>query len=284
MTPRIVHKVAETRAIVAGWRAAGERIALVPTMGALHEGHLTLVRAARASCRRTIVSIFVNPTQFGPGADFDRYPRDLDSDVAKLATVGADLAFAPNVMEMYPQGFATTVTVAGLTEGLCGPYRPGHFAGVATVVSKLLNQTTPDAAFFGEKDFQQLQVVRRLARDLDMPVEIVGVPTVREADGLAMSSRNAYLTAGERAKAATIYRSLAQAARDLQAGAASANVIARGKSELAAAGFDPIDYVAVVDADTLKPIPRASGNTRIAIAAWLGKTRLIDNLAVEARL
>jgi pantoate--beta-alanine ligase len=282
MTPRIVRKVAEMREAVAGWRAAGERVGLVPTMGALHEGHLTLVRAASTSCRRIIVSIFVNPTQFGPNADFERYPRDLQGDVAKLATVGGDLVFAPDVAEMYPQGFATTVTVAGLTEGLCGPHRPGHFAGVATVVSKLLNQAAPDRAFFGEKDFQQLQVIRRLTRDLDIPVEIVGVPTVREADGLAMSSRNLYLSADERARAATIYRVLTQAARDLKGGATSASVIACAKADLGGAGFDPIDYVEVVDADTLKPIPRASGNARIAIAAWLGRTRLIDNMAAQA--
>jgi pantoate--beta-alanine ligase len=280
MTPHIVRTVAELRRAVASWRTAGERVGLVPTMGALHEGHLTLVRAARALCRRTAVSIFVNPTQFGPNADFDRYPRDLDGDVAKLATVGTDMVFAPGVADMYPDGFATTVTVAGLTETLCGPHRPGHFAGVTTVVSKLLNQAAPDAAFFGEKDFQQLQVVRRLARDLDIPTEIVGVPTVRESDGLAMSSRNAYLAADERTRAATIYRVMTEASRALKAGADSAAVIARGKAELAAAGFSPIDYVDVVDATTLKPIPRANGNARIAIAAWLGKTRLIDNMAV----
>ena len=194
MKPRIVRTVADLRQAVAVWRAAGERVGLVPTMGALHDGHLSLVRAAFAQCRRTIVSIFVNPTQFGPNADFDRYPRDLDGDVAKLAPLGVDVVFNPDVAEMYPSGFATTVTVAGLTDGLCGPFRPGHFAGVATVVSKLLNQAGADAAFFGEKDWQQLQVIRRLARDLDIPVAIVGVPTVREADGLAMSSRNLYLS------------------------------------------------------------------------------------------
>jgi pantoate--beta-alanine ligase len=279
MTSHIVRTVAGLRAAVAVWRAAGERIGLVPTMGALHEGHLTLVRAASATCRRTVVSIFVNPTQFGPNADFDHYPRDLAGDVAKLAAVGVDLVFAPDVAEMYPQGFATTVTVAGLTEGLCGPHRPGHFAGVATVVSKLLIQAAADAAFFGEKDFQQLQVVRRLARDLDIPVEIVGVPTVREPDGLAMSSRNAYLSADQRARAATIYRVLTNAARALNSGAAATDVIAQGMSALAEAGFDPIDYIEVVDAETLKPIPRKGGNTRIAIAAWLGRTRLIDNIA-----
>jgi pantoate--beta-alanine ligase len=280
MAPRIVHTVKEMRATAAGWRAAGERIGLVPTMGALHEGHLSLVRAAQAICRRTIVSIFVNPTQFGPNSDFSRYPRDLAGDVAKLETVGADLVFAPDVAEMYPRGFATTVTVAGLTDGLCGPHRPGHFAGVATVVTKLLTQSTADAAFFGEKDFQQLQVIRRLARDIDLPVEIVGVPTVREPDGLAMSSRNVYLAADERKRAATLYRVLSVAARDLASGSAAADVIARGKAELRNAGFDPIDYLEVVDADTLQAVPRAVAKTRIAVAAWLGKTRLIDNVAL----
>ena len=280
MTPRVVRTVKELRSTVAGWRIAGERVGLVPTMGALHEGHLSLVRAAQDACRRTVVTIFVNPTQFGPNSDFSRYPRDLAGDLAKLETVGADLVFAPEVTEMYPQGFATTVTVAGLTYGLCGPHRPGHFAGVATVVTKLLTQSTADAAFFGEKDFQQLQVIRRLARDLDLPVEIVGVPTVRESDGLAMSSRNVYLDADERERAATLYRVLRTAARDLAGGAAAADVIVRGKVELAKAGFDPIDYLEVVDADTLQAVPRAVATTRIAVAAWLGKTRLIDNVAV----
>ena len=280
MTPRIVRTVADLRAAIALWRTADARIGLVPTMGALHDGHLALVRASRAACGRTVVSIFVNPTQFGPSADFDRYPRDLDGDVAKLATAGADLVFAPQVAEMYPPGFATAVTVARLTEGLCGPHRPGHFAGVATVVTKLLTQTAPDAAFFGEKDFQQLQVIRRLARDLDMPVEIVGVPTVREPDGLAMSSRNLYLNPEERKRAATIFRVLSDAAHALASGDTAAAAIARGKAELARAGFDPIDYLEVVDAETLKPVPRVTGTTRIAIAAWLGKTRLIDNIAV----
>jgi pantoate--beta-alanine ligase len=268
------------RAAVAGWRAAGERVGLVPTMGALHAGHLSLVRAARAVCRRTIVSIFVNPTQFAPNSDFDRYPRDLAGDAAKLGTVDTDLVFAPDVTEMYPQGFATTVTVSGLTDGLCGPHRPGHFAGVATVVTKLLTQSTTDAAFFGEKDFQQLQVIRRAARDLDLPVEIVGVPTVREGDGLAMSSRNAYLGPDERARAATMYRVLSAAARDLAAGAAATDVVARGKAEFAKAGFEPIDYLDVVDAESLQPVPRAVRPTRVAAAAWLGKTRLIDNVPV----
>jgi pantoate--beta-alanine ligase len=280
MKPQIVRTVAALRTTVAGWRSAGERVGLVPTMGALHEGHLALVRAASAACRRTIVSIFVNPTQFGPNADFDRYPRSLEGDVAKLETVGTDLVFAPDVAEMYPQGFATTVTVAGLTETLCGPHRPGHFAGVATVVTKLLTQAAPDAAFFGEKDFQQLQVIRRLARDLDLPVEVVGVPTVREKDGLAMSSRNVYLGTAERRRAATLYRVISDIADALAAGGQAADAVARGKAELARAGFEPIDYLDVVDAETLQPVARATGATRVAAAGWLGKTRLIDNIAV----
>jgi pantoate--beta-alanine ligase len=280
MKPRIVRTVADLREAIAVWRAAGERVGLVPTMGALHDGHLSLVRAAFAQCRRAVVSIFVNPTQFGPNSDFDRYPRDLDGDVAKLAPLGTDLVFNPGVAEMYPSGFATTVTVADLTDGLCGPFRPGHFAGVATVVSKLLNQAAADAAFFGEKDWQQLQVIRRLARDLDIPVAIVGVPTVREADGLAMSSRNRYLSEAERARATTLYRVLTATARDLRAGASAADAVARGTAELHKAGFDPIDYLEVVDAERLTPVERAGASTRIAVAAWLGKTRLIDNLAV----
>jgi pantoate--beta-alanine ligase len=252
-------------------------------MGALHDGHLALVHASQAQCRRTVVSIFVNPTQFGPNSDFDRYPRDLAGDVALLAPLGVDAVFAPEAAEMYPPGFATTVTVAGLTEGLCGPHRPGHFAGVATVVSKLLNQLVPDAAYFGEKDWQQLQVIRRLVRDLDMAVAIAGVPTVREPDGLAMSSRNLHLAADERAQAATLHRVLELAARDLAGGAQSGDVIARGKAALGDAGFDPIDYLEVVDAESLRPVPHAAEGTRVAVAAWLGRTRLIDNLPVPPR-
>ncbi|MBI3453019.1 MAG: pantoate--beta-alanine ligase [Rhodospirillales bacterium] len=276
----ILPTVAALRAASATWRRAGEAIGFVPTMGALHEGHLTLVRQARAQCRRVVVSIFVNPTQFGPNSDFARYPRDLAADIAKLATVGVDAVFAPDVGEMYPDGFATTVTVAGLTDGLCGPHRPGHFAGVATVVSKLLLQCQADAAYFGEKDWQQLQVVRRLARDLDIPVRIEGVPTVREADGLAMSSRNFYLSPDERQRATVLYRTLSAMAAELAGGAPAAPAIARGFAALSKAGFDPVDYLSVVEAESLQPAARVTGPCRIAVAAWLGKTRLIDNVAV----
>ena len=280
MKPAIVTSVAEMRAAIARWHEAGERVGLVPTMGALHQGHLALVRASRAACRRTVVSIFVNPTQFGPDSDFDRYPRDLTGDVAMLETVGTDLVFAPEISEMYPEGFTTAVTVGGLTDGLCGPHRPGHFTGVATVVAKLLLQATADAAFFGEKDFQQLQVIRRLARDLDILVEIVGVPTVREPDGLAMSSRNRYLTAAERATAPVLYCVLIDTANALAKGAKASELIARGLAKLRDAGFDHVDYLSAVEAESLKPVEYATGPTRIAAAAWLGKTRLIDNVAV----
>ena len=232
--------VAALRAQVRAWRNAGETVALVPTMGALHEGHLALVRQAQARCRRVVVSIFVNPTQFGPNEDFSRYPRVLEDDIALLAETGADAAYLPDVATMYPPGFATTVTVEGLTDVLCGPVRPGHFAGVATVVTKLLLQALPDVALFGEKDFQQLQVIRRAARDLDVPVAIEGVPTVREADGLALSSRNRYLSDEERRAAPTIHAVLQRVAAAVRGGAATAPALAEGRAALEAAGFGPV--------------------------------------------
>ncbi len=280
MTIPILRTIAELRRRVADWRANGEKVGLVPTMGALHEGHLSLVRQSRAACARTVVSIFVNPTQFGPNEDFNRYPRDLAGDAAKLATVGADTIFAPEVAEMYPPGASTTVTVAGLTDGLCGPFRPGHFSGVATIVTKLLLQVLPDTAFFGEKDYQQLQVIKRLVRDLDIPVRIEGVPTYREKDGLAMSSRNAYLSPAERATAPALYRVLNGVAKALAGGETAAAAIARSKAELTQAGFTRIDYLEAVDASSLQPVERAVGATRVAAAVWLGGTRLIDNVPV----
>jgi pantoate--beta-alanine ligase len=278
----ILKTIGDLRRQVAAWRAQGETIGLVPTMGALHEGHLSLVRRSRADNRRTIVSIFVNPTQFGPNEDFARYPRDLAGDAAKLATVGADAIFAPDVTEMYPPGASTTVTVSGLTDGLCGPFRPGHFAGVATIVTKLLLQALPDVAYFGEKDYQQLQVIKRFVRDLDVPVRIEDVATYRETDGLAMSSRNAYLSAQERKAAPALHRVLSGIAADLAEGAPAAPSIEAAKADLLRAGFAKIDYVEVVDADTLQPVERATGPTRVAAAAWLGVTRLIDNVPVKA--
>src|SRR5215467_5324319 len=240
--------VAELRACVASWRKAGETIGLVPTMGALHEGHLALVRRSQDDHERTIVTLFVNPTQFGPNEDLAAYPRTEAMDRDKLTGLGVDALFAPGVAEMYASDAATTVTVARLTDHLCGPFRPGHFAGVATIVTKLLLQALPDAAYFGEKDYQQLQVIRRLARDLDIPVRIVGVPTVRDADGLALSSRNAYLSVHERHAALAIPRTLdAIAAHLARSPKDVAEQTAWGRAQLATAGFGKIDYVEVCD-------------------------------------
>ncbi|MFH6785351.1 MULTISPECIES: pantoate--beta-alanine ligase [Methylobacterium] len=272
--------VAALRARIGAWRAAGEAVALVPTMGALHEGHLSLVRQARETCRRVVVSIFVNPTQFGPNEDFSRYPRVLEADLALLAEVGADAAYLPDVATMYPPGFSTTVTVAGLTDVLCGPLRPGHFAGVATVVTKLLLQSLPDRAMFGEKDFQQLQVIRRATRDLDIPVVIEGVPTLREADGLAMSSRNRYLSDEERRAAPAMYHVLRQVAERVRGGAPTGPALDEGRAALATAGFTPVQYLSVNDAESLAPLDRVGSPARVLAAAYLGRTRLIDNVAV----
>lgn len=278
----IVRTVAELRARTAAWKRAGERVGFVPTMGALHEGHLSLVRLARTHAQRIVASVFVNPTQFGPNEDFDAYPRSEARDAELLAGAGCDLLFAPTVAEMYPDGFATTVTVAGVSEPLDGQARPGHFAGVATVVTKLLNQAQADVAVFGEKDYQQLQVIRRLVRDLDLAVEIVGGPTARAEDGLALSSRNAYLTATERPVAARLNQVLREAIAALRAGGRIDEAEARAVEALRAAGFARIDYVEVRDAAELSrlgpgPVDRPA---RILAAAVLGKTRLIDNMAV----
>jgi pantoate--beta-alanine ligase len=277
----IVRSIADLRAAVRGWRQSGLGCALVATMGALHEGHLTLIRLAARSCDRVVVSIFVNPLQFGPHEDVNRYPRRMTADVAAALQAGAHLVFAPTVAGMFPSGHATMVHVAGLSEGLCGPHRPGHFDGMATVVTKLLLQTLPDAAFFGEKDYQQLLVVRRLVRDLDVPVRIEGMQTVREPDGLAMSSRNAYLSEQQRRIAPVLAATLGDMARRLAAdGGAVAAAMADGQARLRAAGFTAIDYVEVCDAETLAPLGRVAGPARILAAARLGDTRLIDNVAV----
>ena len=280
--PPIVRTVAALRAQVRAWRAAGERVGFAPTMGALHEGHLSLVRLAREHADRVVVSLFVNPTQFGPNEDFDAYPRSETRDAELLGGVGCDLLFAPGVAEMYPPGFSTTVTVSGVSEPLDGAARPGHFEGVATVVSKLLNQCGPDVAVFGEKDYQQLQVIRRLVRDLDLPVEIVGAPTARADDGLALSSRNAYLTPAEREVAPVLARALQAARERLRAGAPVAEAEAEAVAALAAAGFGPIDYVEVRAAEDLARLGPGpiTAPARILAAARLGKTRLIDNIAV----
>jgi len=281
-TPPIVRTVADLRAQVRAWRMAGERIGFVPTMGALHEGHLSLVRLAGTRADRVVASVFVNPTQFGPNEDFDAYPRDEARDARLLAAAGCALMFAPAVAEMYPQGAATTVTVSGVSEPLDGQARPGHFAGVATVVTKLLNQCAADVAVFGEKDYQQLQVIRRLVRDLDIPVEILGGPTARAPDGLALSSRNAYLTDIERAQAPALHRALQAAADALRAGGRIESVEATALTAIQAAGFASVDYFEVRSAEDLSrlgPGPIA-GQARLLTAARIGRTRLIDNIAV----
>jgi pantoate--beta-alanine ligase len=277
----ILRSVAAVRAQVAQWRKEGLRVAFVPTMGALHDGHLSLVKAGLAEAERVVVSIFVNPTQFGPNEDFAAYPRTEQADVAKLAQAGAHAVFAPSVEEMYPAGASTTVHVGGVSEGLCGTFRPGHFDGVATVVSKLLNQVQPDAALFGEKDFQQLQVIRRLVRDLDIPVAIRGVPTLREADGLAMSSRNAYLGPAERAAAPALHRTLSDAAARLQGGAEAEPVLKDGIGAIIAAGFGSVDYLELRSAEDLAPLARLDRPARLIVAARLGRARLIDNIPVS---
>lgn len=277
----VIRSVLGIRAQVKSWRAAAETVALVPTMGALHAGHLDLVRLAKARCRRAVVSIFVNPAQFAPHEDFDRYPRDEAGDLAKLASVGCDAVWSPDRTEMYPEGFATRITPAGAAEGLESDFRPHFFGGVATVCCKLFTQVAPDIAVFGEKDYQQLTVVKQMVRDLNLPLEIVSLPTVRESDGLAMSSRNAYLSPEQRRIAPTIHRVITRIAEAAAGGGAAAAAITEGKGTLEAAGFK-VDYLDVRDADTLTPpIPGSQHRLRVLVAAWLGKTRLIDNLPVE---
>lgn len=278
----IVRTVADLRAQVGAWRSEGLSVALVPTMGALHDGHLGLVRRARELADRVVASIFVNPAQFAPHEDFDRYPRDEAGDAAKLASAGCHLLYTPSVREMYPEGFATAMTVTGPAEGLCGAFRPQMFGGVALVVSKLFIQAQPDVAVFGEKDYQQLQVVRRFTRDLDIPVHVEGLPTVREPDGMALSSRNAYLTPDERARAVELSRALTDAAVVIAAGGEAGPALDTVRARLAAAGFASIDYVELRDAESLAPVTSAARPARLLAAAWMGRTRLIDNVPVVA--
>jgi pantoate--beta-alanine ligase len=282
-----VNRLAALREAVDTLRAKGPA-ALVPTMGALHEGHLTLVREARARAASVVVSIFVNPTQFGPNEDLEAYPRQLAEDSRLLEGEGVDLLWAPPVEEMYPEGFATTISVSGVSEGLCGATRPGHFDGVATVVAKLFNQVRPDLAFFGEKDWQQLAVIRRMARDLDLtqpPVDAIhGVPTVREADGLALSSRNRYLSPEERQRAATLPRSMREAIARIEGGDQVCAVLLALKKALTEGGFGSVDYAELADAETLEPLGQLGDRSaRLLVAARIGGTRLIDNMAVGAR-
>jgi len=276
-----VRDVDGLREQVRSWKAAGQSVALVPTMGALHRGHVHLMERARAMAGRVIATIFVNPTQFGPLEDFSAYPRQEARDVEMLAKAGVHVLFAPDAAAMYPPGFATAVRVAGLTEVLCGPLRPGHFEGVATVVTKLLLQAQPDVALFGEKDFQQLAVIKRFTADLNIPVQIIGVPTVRESDGLAMSSRNAYLSAEERAKASALYQAITQAAAQIAEGMDPAAACTEAKSKIAHAGFGRIDYVEARHADTLALLKPGEKPGRVLAAVHLGRARLIDNVEVR---
>lgn len=283
MSVAIVRTVAELRERVAEWRRGGARVAVVPTMGALHEGHLSLVRAALARAERVVVTLFVNPRQFNSAADLAAYPRTENEDAAKLATAGAHLLYAPDGGEIYPEGFATTVSVSGVSEGLCGAFRPGHFDGVATVVAKLFLQSSADIALFGEKDLQQLHVVRRMARDLDIPISIIGYPTVREDDGLALSSRNVRLSPAERQVAPRLAAILFEAAERMAAGAPADGVLSEAQVAILAAGYEKVEYLELRGEDDLKPMRRLDRPARLLVAAWLGQTRLIDNVEVTPR-
>jgi pantoate--beta-alanine ligase len=281
--PPLARTVRALRLAIGRFRARGEDIALVPTMGALHAGHLALVRRAKQRARRVVVSIFVNPAQFAPTEDLQSYPRTFAQDLTALAKLNVDLVWAPTVKEMYPAGYATRVVPEGpACAGLEDKFRPHFFSGVATVVTKLLTQSQPDIALFGEKDYQQLKVVTRLVRDLDLPVRIVGVPTVRERDGLALSSRNAYLATDERAAAPTLHRVLSACAGQIAGGEPINAVLSRGRVDIAAAGFT-LDYFEARHAETLAPVSSAAdGPLRLLVAARLGRTRLIDNVAVRS--
>jgi len=278
---KIARTVKDLRKIVGKWRKDGVSVALVPTMGALHPGHLSLVKLAAKKADRVVVSIFVNPTQFAPHEDLARYPRDEAGDVAKLHGAGCDLVWAPTVEEMYPEGFSTSVKPGSAAAPLEGEFRPHHFAGVATVCCKLFSQVMPDVAIFGEKDFQQLAVLRQMVRDLNLPLKLIGAPTMREKDGLALSSRNAYLSANERAIAPTLQVAIAELASEVANGVDIKSAIEAAQRKVRNAGFTKIDYIAVADAETLKPAETLGERPlRVLAAAWLGKTRLIDNIAV----
>ena len=280
MIAPIVRTLPELRAQTGAWHKAGETIGVVPTMGALHQGHLSLARAARERCDRVIVTIFVNPKQFNNPDDLKNYPRTEEEDARKLESIGVDLIYVPGPEQIYPDGFATTVTVAGLTDMLCGATRPGHFDGVATVVPKLFLQTAADYAFFGEKDYQQLQVVRRLALDLDIPIEVIGCPTIREMDGLAMSSRNLLLSDRSRIKAPVLAEVMEEMCEKLREGAAMSEILPDAEARILAAGFNTIDYLELRDGVALQLLDRPVPGARLFAAAWLAGVRLIDNMAV----
>lgn len=277
---RVIRGVAALRAEVRGWKAAGQSIGVVPTMGALHEGHLSLARAARRDCARVVATIFVNPKQFNNPEDLRKYPRSEAADVALLDGVGVDVVFIPEPEEVYPDGFATTVSVGGVSEPLEGRMRPGHFDGVATVVTKLFGMTEADRGYFGQKDWQQLQVVLRLVRDLNLPVEVVGCETIREADGLAMSSRNVRLSAEGRGKAGVLFAAITAAAEDIRAGQSDRMAIREAAEKLRAVGFERVEYIELRDAATLMPSDDTRRPRRMLAAAWLDGVRLIDNIPV----
>ena len=272
--------VAELRTRVRGWKQDGRQVGVVPTMGALHEGHLSLVRAAKRGCDRVIVTIFVNPTQFNNPEDLAKYPRTEETDAAMLAAEGVDILFAPAPEEVYPAGFATGVTVQGVTAPLEGALRPGHFEGVATVVAKLFGMTQANRAYFGQKDWQQLQVVKRMVADLNIPVEVVGCDTIREADGLALSSRNVRLDALSRAQAPGLYKVMTRTAAAIKGGADVAGALAQGREDLRQAGFSDVDYLDLRSAALLEPMATLDQPARLLAAAWIGGVRLIDNIAV----
>jgi pantoate--beta-alanine ligase len=279
---KLVRSISEMNALGRAARSRGARLGLVPTMGALHEGHLSLVRTAREKSDLVAASIFVNPTQFGPNEDFAKYPRALENDCALLEREGVELVFAPSVDEMYPQGAITWVVVGGLSERLCGKSRPGHFRGVATVVAKLFHIVEPDLAFFGQKDAAQVAIIRRMVRDLNMPVTIEVCPIVREPDGLAISSRNGYLSAQERKSALVLHRSLMRVQKLFESGERdSASLISAAKHEFASAPAVRLDYIEIVDPETLEPETALTKPTLVAVAAFVGQTRLIDNILLE---
>ena len=280
MTPEIIRTLVELRSKVARWKAAGESVAVVPTMGALHQGHLSLVRAAKEACDRVIVTIFINPKQFNNPDDYKNYPRTEEEDARKLIALKADVVYVPDGEQMYPNGFATTVSVEGITQGLCGAHRAGHFDGVATIVTKLFTQTQADKAFFGEKDYQQLQVVTRLARDLDLPIEVIGCPTIREEDGLAMSSRNLLLSDRARTWAPELHRAMEEMSEGLLAGGDLETLREAAVSRVERAGFTQVEYLDLRSADQLELMTTPNRPARLLAAAWLAGVRLIDNIAV----
>ena len=276
----ILRTIAELRALVRGWKSVGEVVGVVPTMGALHDGHLSLVRAAKADCARVIVTIFVNPRQFNSSEDLAKYPRTEGIDMKMLAPIGADVIFAPPLEEVYPPGFAANVSISGVAEPLEGAMRPGHFDGVATVVTKLFGMTRADRAYFGEKDWQQLQVVRRLVADLNLPTEVVACPTLREPSGLAMSSRNARLSPEARAVAPALFNTMSEAALAIRAGQSPATALPRARTRVLKAGFDRVEYIVIRDAETLLDWTDINRPGRLLAAAWLDDVRLIDNIGV----